>query len=160
MEALFLCLFGTTLVIVRKTTNMKTKILTLITFLAVGLIANAQDQKPKVVLTPDGIPKLHLMMDEHDFGDINQGTQPEFMFTFVNEGSAPLVINDVKTPCSCTSPSYSKQEVAPGEMGEIKIKYNSTGRSGTFVKTVRVIYNSDQSPDFITIKGNVIVPQK
>jgi len=134
-------------------------VLALISILFLGLTSNAQDQKPTITLSPDGEPKMHLVITEHDFGDIQQGVKPEYVFTFVNEGSAALVINDVKTPCSCTAPSWSKEKVDPGKSGEIRIQYNSTGRVGTFVKTVTINFNSDQSPTFITIKGNVVVPK-
>lgn len=120
--------------------------------------AMSQTAKPQIVLTPEGAPKMHVALTEHDFGDIIQGAQPEYVFTFVNEGNAPLVIKEVKTPCSCTAPSYSKDPVEAGKSGDIRVQFNSTGKSGPFVKTITVYFNSDQSPTFLTIKGNVVLP--
>ncbi|MFT4521093.1 MAG: hypothetical protein ACI8ZN_000017 [Bacteroidia bacterium] len=116
------------------------------------------EPKPTITLTPDGVPKIHLTETEFDFKTIATGSQVEHVFTFVNEGSAPLVISEVKTPCSCTAPSFSKDAIAPGESGEIKLQYSAGTHSGQFVKTVTVHYNGDQSPDFITIKGNIAKP--
>ena len=137
---------------------MKSRIFTILLLIGTGLAANAQNEPAKISLTPTGTPKMHLAVTEHDFGDIVQGQQPSYVFTFVNEGSAPLVISTVDTPCSCTAPTYSKEPIEPGKTGEIKIQFNSTGKSGNFVKTVTVKFNSDQSPEFITIKGNVVLP--
>ncbi|MBI1306570.1 MAG: DUF1573 domain-containing protein [Bacteroidetes bacterium] len=132
-------------------------LIALLAFTSIQLLA--QDQKPTVTLTPDGQPKIKFTESEFDFGNIEEGSKVEHVFTFINEGSAPLVIIKVETPCSCTSPSYSKDLIAPGEKGEIRIQFNSEGKAGNFTKTVTVKYNGDQSPDFITIKG-VVVPPK
>lgn len=130
------------------------------TLVLLGLIsfANAQDEKPTISLQPDGVPILKFDTLEHQFGDIVQGEQVRHVFKFVNKGSAPLVISNVKTPCSCTAPTYSKEPIKPGESGELTLQFNSTGKSGKFVKMVSVIYNSDQSPEYLTIKGNVVMP--
>ena len=132
-------------------------ILTLV-LLSLAALSMAQDQKPTVTLTPSGEPKIKFDTLEHQFGTIQQGSQVRHVFKFVNNGSAPLVISNVKTPCSCTAPSFSKEPVQPGESGEVVLQFNSTGKSGQFVKTVTVHYNSDQSPEYITIKGNVVMP--
>ncbi len=138
--------------------NSKLYLIALAFFLVGTSYAYAQESEPKptITLTPEGQPKLKLSETEYDFGDITQGETVEHVFTFVNEGSAPLVINRITTPCGCTVPKWPKEPIAPGVSGEIIVKFNSTGKSGNQVKNLSIIYNGESSPDFMTIKGKVI----
>lgn len=52
----------------------------------------------------------------HDFGTIKEENGPaEFDFKFKNTGSEPLKILNVKASCGCTTPNWTREEVAPGE---------------------------------------------
>jgi hypothetical protein len=128
-------------------------------FILVGFnpsFAQESEPKPTVTLTPEGQPKLKLSETEFDFGDIIQGQTVQHVFTFVNDGSAPLVISKINTPCGCTVPNWPTEPIPPGASGEITVKFNSTGKMGNQVKNLSIIYNGESSPDFITIKGKVI----
>ena len=116
------------------------------------------DEKPVITLTPVGTPKLIMLETEHDFGTIDAGIKVTHVFTFVNEGSAPLVISKINTPCGCTAPSWSKEPIEPGQTGEITVTFNSTGKAGNQVKSLSIIYNSEMSPTMFTIKANVKPP--
>ncbi|MBO6516362.1 MAG: DUF1573 domain-containing protein [Bacteroidia bacterium] len=96
-----------------------------------------------------------LLEKDHNFGDIIQGDKVSHVFKFVNEGSAPLVIQRVTTPCGCTAPSWPKEPIPPGASGEIEVVFNSAGKMGNQVKNLSVIYNGEASPEFITITGKV-----
>ena len=52
----------------------------------------------------------------------------------------------VKPSCGCTSPDWSKEEIAPGKEGFIEIIFNSAGKSGMQRKNVSVYLNTD--PDY------------
>lgn len=93
--------------------------------------------------------------DAHDFGIIKQGDIVEYDFTFTNTGDIPLVIKDVTTPCGCTVPSYPKEPIAPGSTGEIKVKFNSNGKSGKQLKKVGIIANTDPIQTHVTISAEV-----
>lgn len=123
-------------------------------------IASAQEttEKPVITLTPVGQPKLKMIESEYDFGTINQGEKVTHVFKFVNEGSAPLVISKINTPCGCTSPSWSKEPIAPGKEGTITVSFNSAGKVGNQIKSLSVIYNGEMSPTMFTIKANVKPP--
>ena len=137
---------------------------TLLAFFLMGsTYAMAQDEsepeeKPVITLTPVGTPKLIMQETEHDFGTIDAGIKVTHVFTFVNEGSAPLVISKINTPCGCTAPSWSKEPIEPGKTGEITVTFNSTGKVGTQIKTLSIIYNSEMSPTMFTIKAAVTPP--
>ena len=90
-----------------------------------------------------------------DYGIVEQNSDGTRIFTFTNEGDAPLLITKVKTSCGCTVPSYSKAPIMPGDSGELEIKYN-TKKLGAFTKTVTVTSNAEGGNKILKIKGNII----
>lgn len=90
-----------------------------------------------------------------DYGTTIQNSDGTKVFTFTNEGDAPLLITKVKTSCGCTVPSYSKAPILPGDSGEIEIKYN-TKKLGAFTKTVTVMSNAEGGNKILKIKGNIV----
>lgn len=90
----------------------------------------------------------------HDYGTIAKGSDGTSVFTFTNKGQKPLVLNNVRASCGCTVPEWPRQPIAPGETGEIKVKYN-TEIEGSFNKTVTVNSNAANSAVTLRIRGNV-----
>jgi len=90
----------------------------------------------------------------HQFGKIKKNGPAETVFTFTNVSEEPIKLSQVKASCGCTTPSWTKNEVAPGETGEIAVKYN-TARVGPFTKTVTVRYGEGAKPILLYIKGEV-----
>ena len=90
-----------------------------------------------------------------DYGTIKKQSDGVRAFTFTNTGNAPLIISEVKTSCGCTVPTYSKEAILPGEVGEIKIKYD-TKRLGSFTKSVTVTSNAKQARKTLKIKGTIV----
>ncbi len=90
-----------------------------------------------------------------DYGTVEQNSDGTRIFTFTNEGDAPLLITKVKTSCGCTVPSYSKAPILPGDTGELEIKYN-TKKLGVFTKTVTVTSNAEGGNKILKIKGNIV----
>lgn len=67
-------------------------------------------------------------------------------FKYTNKGDKPVRITNVKSSCGCTVPALKKNEVAPGESGEITATFNIGNRTGTQVKTVRVDTDDPTQP--------------
>jgi hypothetical protein len=59
-------------------------------------------------------------------------------FKYQNAGSKPVRFKSVRTSCGCTAAQTQKEEVPPGEKGEITATFNIGERTGTQVKTVTV----------------------
>lgn len=98
--------------------------------------------------------KIEAPIVEHDFGTIKESDgEVSYVFEIVNKGTAPLVITRVLSSCGCTTPSYSKEPIAPGKKGEITVIYNPAGRVYPFVKTISVYSNGKEGPLVLTIKG-------
>ena len=101
-------------------------------------------------------PKIVFDKSQYDFGKVNEGDGTiGYEFTFKNTGTIPLIIQDVKTGCDCTSSEWSKQPVRPGETGFIKVSYDVKGRPGTFDKTITVTSNGSATPVKLRITGEV-----
>lgn len=90
-----------------------------------------------------------------DYGVIEQGSEPFRVFTFTNTGTEPLIITQAKGSCGCTVPTYPKEPIAPGETGEIKVRYD-TNRLGKFTKRVTLTTNAPEEKTMLTIKGEVL----
>ena len=93
----------------------------------------------------------------HNFGafDENDGTVTCAM-KFVNESTSPVIITQVHVTCGCTSPSFDKRPIAPGDTGTVLLSYNPTGRPGRFEKKVYVDLNTNPKRYTLYIKGSVI----
>jgi hypothetical protein len=102
---------------------------------------------------------LSFETEEIDYGTIPQDADGMKTFKFTNTGTNPIVINQVKTSCGCTVPTYSKEPVLAGATGEIQIKY-ATDRIGKFTKTITVISNASEPNKVIKIKGEVLKPEE
>ena len=102
----------------------------------------------------DKFPVMSFTETTYDFGTINQGEAQEHVFTFTNTGEADLVIVDAKSSCGCTVPQYPKTPIAPGETGEMLVKFNGSGKNQVS-KTVTVTANTQKGKEMIIIKAFV-----
>ena len=108
-----------------------------------------------VTFEQEGAPKAHWEAEKHNFGQIPQGTPVTHRFEFTNTGNAPLEISSVKASCGCTATNYSKEPVAPGEMGFVEAQYNAAG-VGIFSKTVTVRTNAAEGVTVLRFQGEVV----
>ncbi|MCS7085469.1 MAG: DUF1573 domain-containing protein [Bacteroidia bacterium] len=92
---------------------------------------------------------------KHDFGVIAEGDSAVYDFVFTNTGKNPLKITKVKPACGCTTPSYTKDPVAPGEKGYVRVKFDSNGRPGKANKDVTVFANTDPPATKLTFTAEV-----
>ena len=99
--------------------------------------------------------KIAFATTEHDFGQIEQGSDGSFVFTFENTGKDPLIISRAQASCGCTTPEWTSEPVAKNNKGAIKVKYN-TNILGTFTKNVTVYSNANNSPIVLKITGTVV----
>lgn len=122
-------------------------------FAAMAFIAGAQEAETKEV--PANGAKIRFEEMEHQYGTIQKGGNGDCEFTFWNDGNEPLILQNVKASCGCTTPSYTQKPVMPGQSGVIKVHYN-TNNVGGFSKTVTVSSNAVDNPRVVLrIKGNV-----
>ncbi len=90
-----------------------------------------------------------------EYGRISVGSPGICTFEFTNTSRTPLILNNVKTSCGCTSPEWPRDPFKYGEKGVITIKYNTNIR-GIFRKTISVYSNAKNSPVNLFITGEVV----
>jgi hypothetical protein len=73
-------------------------------------------------------------------------------FKYQNTGKTPIRLTSVKTSCGCTVAKTQKDEVAPGEKGEITATFNIGNHTGIQVKTVTV-QTDEPSSALLTLKA-------
>lgn len=101
------------------------------------------------------LTSLKYEEDVFDFGVCDEGQIVTHVFKFKNTGDEPLIISNAKGSCGCTVPTWPKEPVPPGGMGEIKVEFNSKGKPGNQSKRVTVTANTVPTETFIEIKGTV-----
>lgn len=101
---------------------------------------------------------IEWLESEYEFGTIKQGDKVEHVFKFKNTGTNPLVIRSAKGSCGCTVPEYSKEPLAPGKTGEMKVIFNSAGKMGQQSKPVTIMANTTPETTRVTLKGMVEPP--
>ena len=118
-------------------------------FMAILLATGMASAQKKAVIAADET--------SHDFGQIKEA-DGKVSATFVekNTGDAPLAITRVIASCGCTTPEWTKEPIAPGASGNIKITYDPKGRPGPFSKTISVYSNGKTGSFILTIRGEVI----
>lgn len=100
--------------------------------------------------------KIKFEETEFDFGEISEGTLAKHTFNFTNTGDVPLVIKNARGSCGCTVPDWPRSPIAPGKTGEIKVQFNSQGRSGVQTKTVTLTTNTEEGTQMLQIKSKVL----
>lgn len=96
----------------------------------------------------------------HDFGSFG-GAGAELVkvheFRFTNAGDAPLVVNRVEPSCHCLTVEYTRQPVAPGGEGFVRLTYDGAENKKTthFYRTAVVYSNASNSPVTLVVEGEV-----
>lgn len=101
--------------------------------------------------------RLTWLETEHDFGTFAEELKDvSCVMRAVNTGDTAVVISDVVTTCGCTSRTYTRGRILPGDTATVTLTYHASGRAGAFSKTAFVYTNTPQHRTHLTITGNVI----
>ncbi len=132
---------------------MKIRIFSLTTLLIflVSFSVNSQEKNAKIAFESE----------VHDFGKVKEeGGTVSCKFEFTNTGGSPLVINEVKASCGCTTPEYTEKPVMPGKKGYVRVIFNPANRPGTFNKSIVVRTNGVEAITVLRVKGDVQAKEK
>ena len=99
---------------------------------------------------------VQIIDTTYDFKKVKEGEIVEYNYRFKNTGDKPLFIDDAHASCGCTVPEKPDHPIAPGEMGFIKVKFNSDKRPGEAHKTITVTSNANPEFPVLNLKGTVI----
>lgn len=110
-------------------------------------------QGPEVKLEPTTVQIIDTV---YNFNKVKEGEIVEYNYRFKNTGDKPLVISETHASCGCTVPEKPDHPIQPGEMGFIKVKFNSDKRPGEAHKTISVTSNANPEFPTLELKGTVI----
>lgn len=130
------------------------KIVLLSVILLTGFGLWAQDNSNSIIIEPITIEFESIVFD---FGHIDYGSEGVCSFTLTNKGTEPLIINNVRASCGCTTPDWTKDPIKPGDKGEVKVKYN-TRIQGAFSKSIVVTSSGTPQSVYLRVKGVVKPP--
>jgi hypothetical protein len=111
---------------------------------------------PTLIFAQEAKSRIAFEKLQHNFGTFKEelGVQ-SVAFNFKNDGKVPLILNNVQASCGCTTPEWTREPVAPGAKGIIKVSYDPRNRPGVFNKTIRVSSNAENADVVLTILGEV-----
>ncbi len=87
-------------------------------------------------------PAFKWNKTSHDFGKFKEGEVRKTTFEFTNTGNQPLIVYKASASCGCTSATWTKEPVKPGEKGEIVVTYDSKDKPYPFQKSIWVMSNA------------------
>ena len=98
------------------------------------------------LLLSAALAKAELVWEKpiQDFHRVPEDGHVEARYPFKNTGAEPVTIKRVITSCGCTSAKLSKNVFAPGESGEILVKFTFGSRRGPQQKGIEVIGQDKQ----------------
>ena len=101
-------------------------------------------------------PTLSFDKQEHDFGQIMNGTPVETVFSYTNTGKSPLVVTNIKSTCGCTVPQdWSKEPLMPGASSKFTVKFNGKG-ANKVSKTITLTTNTEKGSEQVRISAFII----
>jgi len=132
---------------------MKNILIGLIALISISYSAFGQDE---INTNKDdkNLPEIYFEKTVHDYGVLKYDGDGTCEFTFKNIGKEPLLLTQVQASCGCTTPTWPKEPIKPGDKGTIVVKYN-TKIPNAFTKSIRVYSNAKTGLVSLTIKGTV-----
>jgi hypothetical protein len=116
---------------------------------------NLDNAKSRDTEIEKGVATISLDKREYDFGTVNEGDIVETVFKVTNSGDTDLVITDAKVTCGCTVPVWPKGAIKPGETKDVKVRFNTSGKSNRQQKNITLITNTLSGREILTLKGMV-----
>lgn len=93
----------------------------------------------------------------HDFGTVGQNDGPlECTFTIENTSEADFNIYAVVSSCGCTSVTWTRETVKPGQKGSVSAVFKNEDGPYPFDKTLTVYTSAQRKPYILHLKGKVV----
>ncbi len=98
---------------------------------------------------------VQIIDSVYDFGKVLEGEVVEFSYRFKNVGNNPLIVSNATASCGCTVPEKPEAPIKTGEIGFIKVKFDTKARAGAAHKTVSILSNATPAFPTLVLKGDV-----
>ena len=134
-------------------------------FLLIPLFIISCDARRKKGISDDTARQMEMALKDtttvqlidslYNFGKVTEGEKVEYNFRFKNTGKKPLVITNTSASCGCTVAEKPEKPIQAGEIGFIKVVFNSKGKSGHNEKSITVTSNANPAFPPLILSGNV-----
>jgi hypothetical protein len=98
---------------------------------------------------------VQIIDSSFDFGKVMDGEKVEYNYRFRNTGTKPLVIVNATASCGCTVPQKPEKPIMPGEIGFIKVEFDSRSRVGMVHKSITITSNAHPEFPQLALTGEV-----
>lgn len=102
---------------------------------------------------PEDVVKFNT--ENYNFGKIKQSVPVTYQFEITNISNRPVVVENSRASCGCTTPDKIVDPIAPGQTAKLKVQYNA-GALGQFNKEVYVKLAGVDQEKIIRITGEVL----
>ncbi|MEM9835137.1 MAG: DUF1573 domain-containing protein [Bacteroidota bacterium] len=123
---------------------MPLRLFTLVLFVCLSTFSQATPPAPIEWLVPE----------THDFGDVLRNQPVSYEFTYRNNTDTPLLIDNVRTSCGCTTSEWQAQPVPPDSIGVLRVEYDARS-DGYFRKYLKVYFNGYRKAKKLWVEGYV-----
>ncbi len=101
-------------------------------------------------------PHIEFNSRTFDFKEISAGQSVYYTFTISNKGKRDLIIRSVTASCGCTSGKPTSNIIPPGGNTDLKVSFDSYGKTGLQNKIITIITNDpEHSTTLLRVIGNV-----
>jgi hypothetical protein len=104
---------------------------------------------------PASSGEIRFEEERYYFGKVSQGAVVEHIFKFKNIGTDTLLIDRVETTCGCTAAIASANRIAPGDTGQINVRFDTGGKVGAVNKPVFVFTNGARPVYQVDLYGEI-----
>lgn len=102
--------------------------------------------------------ELEIKETKFNFGEVEEKNVVEHVFTIRNISKTPVEILSVTPDCGCTVADFSKR-IEPGEIGYVKLVFDTKGYKGKVAKSAVVKTTDDNKKEFLLVlEGQIKVP--
>ncbi|MFQ5453172.1 MAG: DUF1573 domain-containing protein, partial [Candidatus Zixiibacteriota bacterium] len=103
-----------------------------------------------------GQPKLEIKDNRFEFGLIPKGGTVVHFFWFKSAGDDTLIIENIKTGCSCALMPLEQDWIAPGDSMEVGIYWDVKNRINAVGRYPYIFTNANPEPHRLYLTGSVV----
>jgi outer membrane protein len=111
--------------------------------------------KMKLASTPNLTTTIQFEHTDINLGIGLEEKVIEYDIKFTNTGNAPLTISSASSSSGSVKLQWPQKAIKSGESGIIKLTYDAVNSTGRFDKSIKVISNAKESPNYLEISGYV-----
>jgi len=132
-------------------------------FLILGCQNDGKEKTPNNIRLSDSDsvsymgPVIEFDTLSFNFGRVYEGETVGWNFRYTNTGDEKLILLNVTADCGCTIPAFKREPLDPGNSEEIKVVFDSRGRSGHQYKKIKVESNGQPGILELVITAEIII---